>query len=49
MTYWVSWFRDVRGTATDLVLTGAIDLILTEEEIKELSDPYEAQAAFGHA
>ncbi|KAH6892760.1 oxidoreductase [Coprinopsis sp. MPI-PUGE-AT-0042] len=30
-------------------LLGAIDLKLTEDEIKELSDPYEAQAAFGHA
>ncbi|KAH6892761.1 oxidoreductase [Coprinopsis sp. MPI-PUGE-AT-0042] len=30
-------------------LLGAVDLKLTDEEIKQLSDPYEAQAAFGHA
>ena len=28
-------------------LLGAVDLKLTEEEMKELSEPYEAQAAFG--
>ena len=45
----MSWFLDAPDTVTDLGLTGAIDLKLTEEEIKELSGPYEAQAAFGHA
>jgi len=31
---------------TDLL--GAVDVKLTEEEIKELEAPYLAQAAFGH-
>jgi hypothetical protein len=29
------------------VTTGALDLKLTDEEIKELSDPYEAHEPFG--